>query len=124
MHVLRDALVANSTLERIELDGNALGDDGIIAIYGVERRRDPRPDERVIDKSLSDEVSAALDNLTPDYRQVVELADIEGIRYKEIAERLSIPIGTVMSRLFRARRQLEVGLTEFAAESYGIRRAA
>ncbi len=100
------------------------GDDGIIAIYGVEKRRHLRPDEQLIDNALSDEVSAALENLSPDYREVVELADIEGIRYKEIAARVGIPIGTVMSRLFRARRQLEVILTEYAAESYGIARAA
>ena len=100
------------------------GDDGIIAFYGAEMRRDRRPDERVIDAALSDEVTAAMADLTPEYRKVVELADLEGIRYKDIASRLSIPIGTVMSRLFRARRQLEAGLAHYAADSYGIRRAA
>jgi RNA polymerase sigma-70 factor (ECF subfamily) len=100
------------------------GDDGVIALYGVERRRHRGPDDTVIHQALSDEVTAALDSLSDDYRKVVELADLEGIRYKDIAEKLDIPIGTVMSRLFRARRQLEAALGEYAAEAYGISRAA
>lgn len=100
------------------------GDDGIIALYGAEKRRHRQPDEPMLHAALSDEVAAALASLSEDYRRVVELADLEGIRYKDIAERLEIPIGTVMSRLFRARRQLEEALREFAAERYGIRRAA
>ncbi len=100
------------------------GDDSVIAFYGVEKRRDPRPDERIIDNSLSDEVETAMSQLTTDYREVVKLADIEGIRYKDIAKRLNVPIGTVMSRLFRARRQLETALTDYASTTYSIRRAA
>ncbi len=100
------------------------GDDGVIAFYGVEKRRDPRPDERLIDNSLSDEVETAMNQLTAHYREVVELADIEGIRYKDIAKRLNVPIGTVMSRLFRARRQLETALTDYASATYSIKRAA
>lgn len=100
------------------------GDDGVIALYGAEKRRHHQPDEPMLHAALSDEVAAALDELSEDYRRVVELADLEGIRYKDIAKRLGIPIGTVMSRLFRARRQLEETLREFARECYGIRRAA
>lgn len=100
------------------------GDDGVIALYGVQQRRHRSPDEAVINQALSDEVSAALASLSDDYRQVVQLADLEGIKYKEIAARLEIPIGTVMSRLFRARRQLEATLVAYAAETYGIARAA
>jgi RNA polymerase sigma-70 factor (ECF subfamily) len=58
------------------------------------------------------------------YREVVELADLRGVRYKDIARKLGVPIGTVMSRLFRARRQLEGKLAGYAASDYGIRRAA
>lgn len=100
------------------------GDDGVVALYGVEKRRHRQPDEQILHEALSDEVATALASLSEDYRRVVELADLEGVRYKEIAARLQIPIGTVMSRLFRARRQLEEALGGFAAEHYGISRAA
>jgi RNA polymerase sigma-70 factor (ECF subfamily) len=52
------------------------------------------------------------------------MADLRGQRYKDIAKKLGVPIGTVMSRLFRARRQLESLLSDYAAANYGIRRAA
>jgi RNA polymerase sigma-70 factor (ECF subfamily) len=51
-------------------------------------------------------VHAALAGLADDYRQVVVLREIDGFRYEEIAEILEVPIGTVRSRLFRARLQL------------------
>ncbi len=56
-------------------------------------------------------VEAALDALEPDFRAVVILRDIEGYGYEEIAERLAIPLGTVMSRLSRARRRLAAALS-------------
>ena len=54
--------------------------------------------------------------------QVVFLNSCE--RYRDIADALDVPIGTVMSRLFRARRQLEGQLKTYAADDYGIRKAA
>ena len=66
----------------------------------------------------------ALDRLGPEYRDVVERADLRGEKYKDIADALHVPIGTVMSRLFRARRALEGELAGFAARDYGIKRAA
>lgn len=64
-------------------------------------------------------VSAALNALSDDYRMVVYYADVEGLAYKEIAEILGIPLGTVMSRLHRGRKQLRGALKEVAA-GYGI----
>jgi RNA polymerase sigma-70 factor (ECF subfamily) len=55
-------------------------------------------------------VRLALDDLPPDFRVVVVLADVEGFRYKEIAEMVGCPIGTVMSRLHRGRRLLQTTL--------------
>jgi RNA polymerase sigma-70 factor (ECF subfamily) len=54
----------------------------------------------------------------------VARADLAGERYKDIARALRLPIGTVMSRLFRARRQLEVELREYAARDWGLSKAA
>ncbi len=79
---------------------------------------------RLVAQSLGDEVTAALAALSDDYRKVIELADLHGVRYRDIAAQLEVPVGTVMSRLFRARRQLEAALHDYAARDYGIRRAA
>ena len=64
------------------------------------------------------DVKRALDSLPHDYKMVVLLADIEGFSYKEIAEILDCPVGTVMSRLYRGRKMLERTLLEYARK-YG-----
>ena len=68
-------------------------------------------------ESLPDEdVQRALDDLPETFRMAVWLADVEGFSYKEIAEVLDIPIGTVMSRLHRGRKALEKALWETVRE--------
>lgn len=61
-----------------------------------------------------DEVKAALEGLPDNFRLPVVLADVEGFSYKEIAEMLEIPIGTVMSRLHRGRKAMHKALYEYA----------
>ncbi|MCL2315975.1 MAG: sigma-70 family RNA polymerase sigma factor [Actinomycetia bacterium] len=61
-------------------------------------------------------VTEALDSLSPEFRQAVILADIEGFSYKQIAEIMDTPIGTVMSRLNRARAALRVKMADYAAQ--------
>jgi RNA polymerase sigma-70 factor, ECF subfamily len=61
-------------------------------------------------------VLEAIDALPQDFREVLVLSDVEGMRYAEIAEALQIPVGTVKSRLFRARRQLQSDLYAHALE--------
>lgn len=65
---------------------------------------------------IAGELEAALAALPDDHRMVVVLADVEELSYKEIAEVLGCPIGTVMSRLHRARRALRARLLEHARE--------
>jgi RNA polymerase sigma-70 factor (ECF subfamily) len=62
------------------------------------------------------DVKAALESLPEHFRLPVILADVEGFSYKEIAEIMDIPIGTVMSRLHRGRRALQRALWEFATQ--------
>jgi RNA polymerase sigma-70 factor (ECF subfamily) len=63
---------------------------------------------------LDDDVRKALESLPYDYRMVVILADLEDFSYKEIAEILDCPVGTVMSRLYRGRKLLEKALLRYA----------
>jgi RNA polymerase sigma-70 factor (ECF subfamily) len=74
------------------------------------------PEEVVADTRLGEAVRGALDTLPADYRMVVLLSMVEGYTYKEIASIMSCPIGTVMSRLFRARQVLQASLASHARE--------
>jgi len=74
-------------------------------------------------ENLSDEVVAALEALPAHYREVVDLVDLGGHCYKEAASALEIPLGTVMSRLHRARKLMRGALTEYAA-GFGYAAAA
>ena len=74
------------------------------------------PEQSFFDRMLSDEVLKAIDALPVDFRIVVVLADLQEFAYKEIAEILSCPVGTVMSRLFRGRRLLQKSLASYASE--------
>ena len=66
---------------------------------------------------LGPAIRAAIAQLDPNFREVVVLSDIEGFSYEEIAESLGIPLGTVRSRLFRARRQLQESLMVYALDA-------
>ncbi|MDZ7268785.1 MAG: sigma-70 family RNA polymerase sigma factor [candidate division KSB1 bacterium] len=79
-----------------------------------------RDEQRYADL-FGDEVSAALQKLSPEFRMVVLLCDLEEFSYKEIAGILGVPIGTVMSRLSRARRQLQQHLGEYARRTGAIK---
>ena len=63
---------------------------------------------------LSDDVLQAVDALPIDFRLIVILADLQDFSYKEIADILDVPVGTVMSRLFRGRRLLQKALAGYA----------
>ncbi|HSK34629.1 MAG TPA: sigma-70 family RNA polymerase sigma factor [Propionicimonas sp.] len=69
-----------------------------------------------LDRMPHSAVTDAMNALAPDFRLAVYLADVEGFSYKEIAEIMGTPIGTVMSRLNRGRNQLRVSLADFARE--------
>lgn len=73
-------------------------------------------EREALDKMPDAVVVEALESLSPDFRQAVLLADVEGFSYKEIAEIMGTPIGTVMSRLNRGRSQLRTKLADHAAE--------
>src|SRR5450432_2567034 len=77
------------------------------------------PEKAMLQQSVSDDVQRALEQLPEDFRTAVILCDMQGLSYKEIAEIMECPVGTVMSRLFRGRKLLAATLREFAlAEGY------
>lgn len=70
---------------------------------------------------VDDRILAAVDALPEEFREVVVLSDIEGLSYAQIAETLSVPVGTVKSRLSRGRRQLQGALLDYAIEAGVVR---
>ncbi len=82
-----------------------------------------RYDQAHYQDMFSDQIQAALDRLPEAYRMVVLLADIEEFPYHDIAEIIGCPIGTVMSRLSRGRRQLQRYLKDYAYREGYIGRA-
>jgi RNA polymerase sigma-70 factor (ECF subfamily) len=73
-------------------------------------------ESEVLDRIPDEDVKKALEALPEGFRMAVLLANVEGFSYKEIAEIMDVPIGTVMSRLHRGRRALEKGLYDVAEE--------
>jgi RNA polymerase sigma-70 factor, ECF subfamily len=96
-----------------------LGDTEDLYLYKNVRNIDPSSrsaEDTLFDLFTDDEVKAALESLPDNFRMPVLLADVEEFSYKEIAEMLDIPIGTVMSRLHRGRKAMQKQLVEFATE--------
>ncbi|NUM53136.1 MAG: sigma-70 family RNA polymerase sigma factor [Candidatus Hydrogenedentes bacterium] len=98
-----------------------------VELTGAEAAEDTSPDPTVryepehrgakeLMELLDDEVKLAIESLPDDFRNAVVMADIEDLSYKEIADRMGCPIGTVMSRLFRGRKMLREKLREYAKE--------
>jgi RNA polymerase sigma-70 factor (ECF subfamily) len=83
----------------------------------MESMRDP--EAQALRPMLASEIGRALDELPEDYRLAVVLSDVEELSYKEIADIMGCPIGTVMSRLHRGRRLLKGRLYE-QARALGI----
>jgi len=79
------------------------------------------PEQEFFAKLIDDQVVEAIDGLPEEFREVLVLSDLGDLKYGEIAQVLGVPVGTVRSRLFRARRLLQDRLREFAVESGYVR---
>jgi RNA polymerase sigma-70 factor (ECF subfamily) len=91
--------------------------DGVLVHADANDKQSP--EKAMLLSSVSDDVQRALEQLPDDFRTAVILCDMQGLSYKEIAEIMECPVGTVMSRLFRGRKLLAATLREFAvAEGY------
>jgi len=106
-------------LERSVLDGASAAPlvDGWTGAATVQAMRDP--ESQLLRPVLEQEISRAIDALPEDFRMAVLMADVEEFSYKEIADAMDCPVGTVMSRLHRGRRLLKEQLYK-QAQSLGI----
>ena len=86
--------------------------------------QDVDPEGTFFARIVDDEVLRAIDALPPDFRETLVLSDVEGLSYAEIAEIVGVPVGTVKSRLFRARQLLQKRLYDYAVEMGYIRRGS
>jgi RNA polymerase sigma-70 factor (ECF subfamily) len=97
-----------------EVDLGVDGDDALEAA-GTRARAsaNPGPEDALVAATMDGPVAEALAALPEEFRLVVELVDLQDFSYREVADILDIPLGTVMSRLYRGRRLLESALLEY-----------
>jgi RNA polymerase sigma-70 factor, ECF subfamily len=107
--------------EREILEGASAGDVAFQLKSEASQREASHPEHAYLEQLLSDDVLKALDSLPEEFRTVVVLCDLEGLAYKDIAEAVGCPVGTVMSRLHRGRRLLESKLLAVAVERGVVR---
>ncbi len=88
--------------------------DGGMRRLPQESSPDPLPEEEVLADIPDDRIADALQQIPDEFREAVILSDMHELSYKEIAEALDIPLGTVRSRIFRGRRLLRESLAEYA----------
>jgi RNA polymerase sigma-70 factor (ECF subfamily) len=72
---------------------------------------DEHPGSALSRRDLRETLAEVLDRLPPEFREVIVLREMEGLSYKEISEVADVPVGTVMSRLSRARKRLQEALS-------------
>jgi RNA polymerase sigma-70 factor (ECF subfamily) len=75
------------------------------------------PEQKVLENSFSEDLQKALNALSPEQRLLVTLADVEGVAYKEIAEILGKPVGTIRSRLHRTHKAIRARLEQIRREA-------
>jgi RNA polymerase sigma-70 factor, ECF subfamily len=118
-------LINNSINEYRKVNREREWIDRDAGVFGpAQSRLEEDPEGAILERLIGDEVARAVSGLPDEFREVVILADLQGYHYREIAEQLSCPLGTVMSRLHRARRLLERSLRGYARERGILRRQA
>jgi RNA polymerase sigma-70 factor, ECF subfamily len=134
LRIMRNLYLSRADRERrqpVAMDGEALdslnasavapGSAAAAAAAGDLESAGPAPSIPLDWDSLDERLKGALENLQEEYQIVLLLWAVEDLSYKEIADALEIPIGTVMSRLHRARQKLSTLLTDYAKQEGIIR---
>lgn len=113
MNLAIDQLRRRKTARPVEYDDAALREGETADDSILPRMLESNPRKTVIRRELMARVEEALKTLPEYHRQVIVLREIEGLSYEEMAEVLEVPKGTIMSRLFHARRKMQVALQDF-----------
>ncbi|HEU4454225.1 MAG TPA: sigma-70 family RNA polymerase sigma factor [Longimicrobium sp.] len=95
--------------------------EALAATAGVWEAMNADPERAFFDSFVDEDVLREVDRLPEPYREAVVLVDLEGFSYDEAREMLSLPVGTVKSRLFRGRRLLQQALYAYALEMGYVR---
>jgi RNA polymerase sigma-70 factor (ECF subfamily) len=108
VNTAKNWLVAHG--RRMPLMSEVVDDDSEGIEEGVLLRDDATPDRVLMSRQIGETVNAAMDALPEDLRTAISLREIEGLSYEEIAQVMDCPIGTVRSRIFRAREAIATRL--------------
>ncbi len=95
--------------DRIGRGDDEIAGDGAL----LPRILDANPGKTVIRRELVERIQSALDELPEYHRAVILLREVEGLSYEEMAEVLEVPKGTIMSRLFHARKKMQASLSDY-----------
>jgi len=115
MNVSIDHVRRTSRRKTLDFDERALHEESEVAGDGalVPRVTDANPGKAALRRELGSAIQAALAQLPEHHRAVIVLREIEGMSYEEMAEALEVPKGTIMSRLFHARKKMQVELAPY-----------
>ena len=113
MEMKRDPILTESQIKS--------NDDDETNSPGIELTSDETPESVLAAKEIASAVNAAMDALPEDLRQAVVLREIDGLTYEEIAEVMNCPIGTVRSRIFRARESISAKVRPMLENQTGKR---
>lgn len=95
--------------DRVKREADEIAGDGTL----LPRILDANPSKTVIRRELLEKIQSALDELPEYHRAVIVLREIEGLSYEEMSEVLEVPKGTIMSRLFHARKKMQDALSDY-----------
>jgi RNA polymerase sigma-70 factor (ECF subfamily) len=117
MNVSIDHVRKTSRRKNLDFDERALHEESEVAGDGalVPNVTNSNPGKAALRRELGGAIHAALQELPEHHRAVIVLREVEGMSYEEMAEALDVPKGTVMSRLFHARKKMQAALAPYLA---------
>jgi RNA polymerase sigma-70 factor (ECF subfamily) len=113
--------LADGKRDRIVAQSDTQNDDGETFTQGEQLTDESTPEAELASRQIVEAVNAAVEDLPEELRQAITLREVEGLSYEEIAELMACPIGTVRSRIFRAREAIAERLKPVLEKKTGKR---